>query len=189
MSAEHLIEVRVAELRQLLNAIDPSPFRERDLDARAEEFIVDWAREAPRDAPLGLLVHLERRAGLPDEAAILRDAVAQFFAQRAEATRRRLRLLFRVGRTSLLIGLVFLTAVVALGGFVETALAGRRLGAILRESLIIGGWVAIWRPLEIFLYDWWPIRAEQRLYERLAGMPVRIATAAGAPSGGRASGS
>ena len=30
-----VIEVRVAELRQLFNAIDPSPFRERDLDPRA----------------------------------------------------------------------------------------------------------------------------------------------------------
>jgi hypothetical protein len=36
---------RVAELRQLFNAIDPSPFRERDLDPRAEEFIVEWARD------------------------------------------------------------------------------------------------------------------------------------------------
>ncbi len=37
----HLIEVRVTELRQLFNAIDPSPFRERDLDPRAEQFIVE----------------------------------------------------------------------------------------------------------------------------------------------------
>jgi hypothetical protein len=51
-----VIEVRVAELRQLFNAIDPSPFRERDLDPRAEEFIVEWARELPRDAPLALRV-------------------------------------------------------------------------------------------------------------------------------------
>ncbi|MGA7532679.1 MAG: hypothetical protein WCB50_13625 [Pseudolabrys sp.] len=24
----------------------------------------------------------------------------------------------------------------------------------MQESLIIVGWVAIWRPIEIFLYDW-----------------------------------
>lgn len=54
--AATVIEVRVAELRQLLDAIDPSPFRERNLDPRAEAFIVDWARELPpgtRPAPLG----------------------------------------------------------------------------------------------------------------------------------------
>jgi hypothetical protein len=32
----------------------------------------------------------------------------------------------------------------------------------------------MWRPLEVFLYDWWPIRAEGRLLERLSGIPVRI---------------
>ena len=47
-----VIEVRVAELRQLFNAIDPSPFRERDLDPRAETFIVDWARELPNTASI-----------------------------------------------------------------------------------------------------------------------------------------
>ena len=40
--------------------------------------------------------------------------------------------------------------------------------------LFIGGWVSMWRPLEIFLYDWWPIREEARLSDRLAAMPVRI---------------
>jgi hypothetical protein len=63
------IEVRVAELRQLFNAIDPSPFHERDLDPKAEAFIVGWARELPRDAPLALRVHLDRACGREDEAS------------------------------------------------------------------------------------------------------------------------
>lgn len=170
-----LIEVRVADLKQLFNDMDPSPFREKDLDPEAEEFIVGWARELPRDAPLGLLVYLDRPAGLPEELALLRDAIRVFFGHRAEASRRRLRQLLRVGRTSLLIGLVFLAVTVAVGDLIANAIGGQRLGEILRESLLIGGWVAMWRPLEIFLYDWWPIRAEARLCDRLSAMPVRIA--------------
>jgi hypothetical protein len=54
------------------------------------------------------------------------------------------------------------------------ALKGSRIGEIVRESLTIGGWVSMWRPLEVFLYDWWPIRNEARLSDRLAAMPVRI---------------
>ena len=50
-----LIEVHVSELKQLFNAIDPSPFRERDLDPDAEEFIADWAKEASPSATLGRL--------------------------------------------------------------------------------------------------------------------------------------
>ena len=168
------IEVHVGELKQLFNAMDPSPFRERDLSPEAEEFIVGWGRELPRDVPLALLVYLDRPAGLPQEPAVLRDAIQEFFAVRALHTRRRLRQLLRVGRTSLLIGLVFLAAMVAAGDLIAKALAGQGVGEILRESLLIGGWVAMWRPLEIFLYDWWPIRLEARLYDRLSAMPVRI---------------
>jgi hypothetical protein len=170
-----LIEVHVAELQQIFNAIDPSPFREKDLSANVEAFIMSWAKDATRGVPLALLVHVDQPPGQSDAAVVLREAVRAFFNQRALASRQRLRQLFRVGRTSLLIGLVFLTLTVVVGGALERALADQQLGAVLRESLLIGGWVAMWRPLEIFLYDWWPIRAEARLLDRLSAMPVRIA--------------
>jgi hypothetical protein len=169
-----VIQVHVAELKQLFNSIDPSPFRNKDLDPKAEEFIVSWAKDMPRDAPLALVVDLDRHAGLPDEAAVLRDAIHEFFLQRANAFRRRLRELFRVGRKSLVIGLVALAAAIALGDLVASLMKGSGIGEILRESLTIGGWVSMWRPLEVFLYDWWPIRNEARLSDRLATMPVRI---------------
>jgi hypothetical protein len=168
-----VIEVRVSELRQLFNAIDPSPFRERDLDPRAEEFIVDWARDLPRDAPLALRVHLERSAGRSDEATLLGDAIRQYFKARAAGSRRALRELFRRGRISLLIALAFLGTAVTLSDLIgATGDGGVR--AMLREGLLIGGWVAMWRPLEVFLYDWWPILGEVRLLERLSRMSVSI---------------
>src|SRR6516164_10983626 len=169
-----VIEVHVGELKQLFNSIDPSPFRNKDLDPGAEEFIVDWAKDLPREAALALVVDLDRPAGLPDEAAVLRDAIHEFFRQRAESYRRRLRELFRHGRTSLLIGLTVLAGAIALGDFLANLLKTSRIGEILRESLTIGGWVSMWRPLEVFLYDWWPIRNEARLSDRLAAMPVRV---------------
>jgi hypothetical protein len=51
---------------------------------------------------------------------------------------------------------------------------GGGMTALLRERLVIGGWVAMWRPLEIFLYDWWPILGEQRTYDRLSRIEVRV---------------
>jgi hypothetical protein len=41
------IEIHLAESKQLFNAIDPAPFREKDLDPKAEEFIVDWPGSSP----------------------------------------------------------------------------------------------------------------------------------------------
>jgi hypothetical protein len=170
-----VMEVRVAELKQLFNRIDPSPFRERDLDPSAEEFIVAWAETAAPGKPLALLVRLERPEGVPEEPAILRDAIRDFFQHESDRTTRQLRQLFRRGRISLAIALFFLAALILLGDLVANAMNNARFGEILREGLLIGGWVAMWRPLEIFLYDWWPIRGQRKLYDRLAKMPVRIA--------------
>jgi hypothetical protein len=168
-----LIEVRVSELKQLFNAIDPSPFRERDLDPNAEEFIVAWAREASPSATLALAVYLDRPAGLPNEPVELREAIHGFFRLRADVSRRRLRELFRRGRTSLVIGICALGVSLALGNLVAR-LFSSHLAQIVNEGLLIGGWVAMWKPMEIFLYDWWPIRADAVLADRLSVMPVGI---------------
>jgi hypothetical protein len=74
-----LIEVHVAELKQLFNSIDPSPFRNKDLDPKAEGSIVGWAKDLPRNVPLALVIDLDRPAGLPNESAVLREAIHEFF--------------------------------------------------------------------------------------------------------------
>jgi hypothetical protein len=168
-----LIEVHVSELRLLFNPIDPSPPRERDLDAKAEEFIVSWARSLRRDARLALRVDVDK-PDKPAQAETVGDATHEFFRQRSLSASRRLSQLFRVGRTSLLIGIAFLALTVLLAGLVSRALGDSAFAALLRESMVIGGWVAMWRPLEIFLYDWWPILAERKLYDRLSVMPVSV---------------
>ena len=114
------------------------------------------------------------RRGDADEAAALREAIHEYFGQRVVASKRKLRELFRRGRISLVIALAFLTASIAVGDAVAGYLGDGRLGEVIREGFLIGGWVAMWRPLEVFLYDWWPIRAEGRLLQRLSTMPVRI---------------
>ena len=169
-----LIEVHVGELQQIFNSFDPTPFRQRDLDPKAEEFIADWARELHAEVPLGLLIHVDREVASEEEMAVVPSAIRDYFAERARETRQRLRLLLRRGRTSLFIGLVALAISIAAGNVVEGLLAGTQFADVARESLLIGGWVAMWRPLEVFLYDWWPIRAEARLFDRLSAMTVRV---------------
>lgn len=178
-AAATVLELHVGEMRQLFNAMDPAPFRERDLDPNAEAYIVDWGHETRAGAQLGLVVRLSREAASSESAAMLKDAVHAFFRQRATATRQKLRQLLRTGRISLVIGLTFLAGAIVVGDFVANLLGEFGYG-IIKESFVIGGWVALWRPLEIFLYDWWPVRAEARLYDRLGEMSVAVY---GAPAG------
>jgi hypothetical protein len=179
-----VIEVHVRELSQLFNSMDPSPFLDKDLDVDAEEFIVSWAKELDPEKPVAILVHLDKAVVVPSEGKMLGEAVHSYFRHRAELTERRLRDLFRRGRKSLVIGLLFLTGSIMLGRWVEYLFSGRSITEIVREGLIIGGWVSMWRPMEIFLYDWWPIRNERRIYDRLSTAAVRI-NCAGKQDGAR----
>lgn len=194
-----VLDLHLAELRQIFDSMDPAPFRERDLDPKANEYIVEWARECPPDRPLALVVHLaapgrseaaslEARSAERDpvisqqavagDSPMLGDAVREFYRRRAAATRHDLSRLFRTGRISLVIGLAFFAVATAAGEALSTLISRESYAGLLRESLVIGGWVALWRPLEIFLYDWWPVRAQARLYDRLAAMLVSLRGAA-----------
>lgn len=174
-----LIEVRVADLNELFNSFDPTPFQGRDLDPQAEEFIVGWARETRSKVPLGLLVHVDHDMASPDADRSVHKAVRDHFKRRADTTRQKLRQLFRLGRRSLLIGVAFLATCLALGDAIDVFAPASRFAGILRESLLIGGWVAMWRPIEVFLYEWWPIRAEAVLSDRLSDMTVRVTSVSG----------
>jgi hypothetical protein len=88
--------------------------------------------------------------------------------------RRDLRRLLRRGEISLGIGVAFLAVFFILAQVLGRLMGESGLATLFREGLIIVGWVAMWRPLEIFLYDWWPIVGQRRLYDRLSGIGVRI---------------
>jgi len=170
------IEVRLRELAQLFNSMDPSPFIDRDLDAKAEEFIVSWAREHPTGHEFQLSIHLAT-APEPDRAAGVEEAVRHYFKARADMKRSEFRQLMRVGRQSLLVGLLFLAGCLFLAGMLAPKLDSATAADIVREGLTILGWVAMWRPLQVYLYDWWPLREEQRLFARLARLHVRLIVA------------
>jgi hypothetical protein len=84
-----------------------------------------------------------------------------------------LRELFRVGRRAMAIGLSVLSFSVITGQTIVN-LASGPIGSVIEESLLIFGWVANWRPIEIFLYDWWPIVRRRNLYQRLSAAHVKL---------------
>jgi hypothetical protein len=168
-----LVELKISHPAQLFNSLDPSPFRERDLDPDCEEFIVSWARELPPDRPLRIAIHVDRERPAPDLLAAVAPAVQNHFSREASLQDLRRRRLIREGRLSLAIGLAMLVTCIGGATFVPVATLGTP-GDILRESLIIAGWVVMWHPLEVLLYGIWPVIRERRLLERLATAQVDL---------------
>lgn len=172
------LRIRLLDPEQLYDAMDPAPFQQRDLDPKANAFITDWARELPAAVAPALKIELAS-TGLDEPTRVaLGGSIGAYFAQRALAARRELRQLFRTGRISLLIGLGFLALATLAGEYLAGLVPHQSYASLLRESFVIGGWVALWRPMEIFLYNWWPILANARRFERLAAMPVEVVAVA-----------
>lgn len=165
------IEISLRNVNQLFNSMDPSPFLEKDLDHDAEEFLVGWAAEHPRDRPLELILHLQEWPREPHAEQTVRDAVRNYFVYRSRLSDMEFRQLLRQGQFSLMIGLTFLAGCLLLSDYMATYVQGAFIG-IVQESLSIGGWVAMWRPLQIYLYDWWPIRNRGRIYQWMSRMDV-----------------
>lgn len=175
------IEINLNRLPQLFNSLDPSPFHERDLDQDAEDYIIGSAEEIALQRPIELVIHLPADQAAQAGAHDLAEAIHNYFAYRASHEERRLRLLFRDGRIALITGLTFLFSCMLLR---EAAFSFGNTAAsdILGEGLLIIGWVAMWWPLEIFLYAWVPIRRRCRILAKLSQMPVIVQPRTPAPA-------
>ena len=168
------IALRITSISQLFNSLDPFPFLERDLDKEAEDFIVGWARELPRDQPIRIVLHLPAAEVQKPECREVGSALQKYFSYRSEVTQRDLNQLFRTGRASLVIGLIALVVGLGTTQFITSQLGESQLARYFQEGLIILAWVANWKPLEIFLYDWWPVARTRNLYRRLSNADVEL---------------
>ncbi|MGZ3745079.1 MAG: hypothetical protein ACXVBQ_14550 [Pseudobdellovibrionaceae bacterium] len=172
-STSTTVELHVRELSQLFDSMDPSPFHEKDLDRNAEEYVVASIKELHSSKPASLVIYLDKPPGPVAEEGELADAIRDHFARRADQLRLELRLLLRRGFISLIIGVVFLGLATLFGEFARLWIGGH-LGVVITEGLRIGGWVAMWHPMEVFLYEWWPVLGDRKIYQHLSRIPVKL---------------
>ncbi|MFA4945716.1 MAG: hypothetical protein WC789_13585 [Lentisphaeria bacterium] len=169
-----VIQVKLREVAQLFNSMDPAPFIEKDLDDDAWSFIEGRASDFPTATPLLLVIHLAKAPGDPRAQQTVEAAIQNFFRNRARQAKRDLNQLLRDGRTSLAVGGAFLALCLAAARLVQRLWPEAGMTPWAAEGLTIGGWVAMWRPLEIHLYGWWPLLRRLRILFKLSRIRVRI---------------
>jgi hypothetical protein len=167
------ITIRLRTVQQLFNSFDPSPFHNKDLDPEAHEYIVGSVDEYALQKKLKLVIELPAKELENADSRTLQDAIHNYFSYRANEVRRKIRFLMREGRSAMAIGLGFLVVCTSLRQLGVSLVTSAFVGP-LSEGLLILGWVAMWRPIQIFLYDWWPVRHSGRIYAKLAVMRVEV---------------
>lgn len=169
----HHLDLRIRQMDQLFNSLDPTPFLNKDLDHDAEAFIESWAQGFSSRSKLRITIHLEKMPDEENPSELITEAVRNYFNYKAGLTLGELKRLLRDGRYSLFIGIGFLTVCLF------AAEAVRQIGTdtpfiVAKEGLMILGWVALWRPLQIFLYEWWPLARRIRVCKSLGRTTIRV---------------
>jgi len=167
------IDIKLRSADQVFDGRDPAPFHERDLEDAAVEYILGAVQEIPPKGPFKMVFWIADPAALQMSVPTFVGAVRAHFTYEVEKLRRRTREHVRLGEITLGIALLALTAFLTLAELTKFLPEGA-VRQILREGLIIIGWVVIWRPAEMFLYDWLPLVRRKRLFQRLADAHVTV---------------
>lgn len=163
------VDVRVSSIEHLFDNRDPAPFRQRDLDPALVEYLLDASEDLAGQGPFRLVFWLETASRSGEIEAALRAHFTDL-DERLQRQRRRHR---RTGQVALLLGIVLVAALIWLAHWIPEVVPGA-LGLVLREGLVIFCWIVLWRPVEILIYEWIPVRHERRLAARLREAPIDV---------------
>jgi hypothetical protein len=168
----YLIEMNPANLNQLFVSYDPSPLSRKDLEAKAEKYITDSVQDLGTRARIRLVFYFPEKIPVKSHPGI-QQSIHNYFEYGTDLARRELRLMLRDARLSLMIGILFLFFCLTVRETIGESNTGR-LAQVLREGLLISGWVAMWRPIQLVLYDWWPARRKFLIYRKIAQSEISI---------------
>jgi hypothetical protein len=167
------LRLELDSLEALFTAPDFDP-----LDGRGEELcgidrLLNQLRPQPRGVPVRATLVLPAAARAPDLEARCRAALGAVLERRLARNRNDARSLRQEGYATLWRGLLFL-ALCLLGSRIlaEVNLLPGFVDRFLDEGLVIAGWVALWYPLDVLLYQRWPLARERRLYESIRDMEL-----------------
>lgn len=165
-----ILDVRVESMEQLFDNRDPAPFRDRDLDPALVEYLLDGARDLASTTPLRVEIWL----GTPPSIDVP-QAVRAYFQHEIDRTNRQRREQVRAGLIGLTIAVAAIIVLIAVAKVVDRRLTGT-FGTALREALVISGWVLMWRPLDVLVYDRITWRRNRRILESIRDALIAVRT-------------
>jgi hypothetical protein len=168
-----LIEIKLSSIMQLFNSFDPAPFHEKELDTAAEHYIIDTVKDFPVKTKFRMIIYLPKELAYGEQAQKIKPAIQHHFEYRVMGADRKFRSHFRHGRSTLLIGLSFLT-IALLARQMVSHLSHELVAQIFADALLIFGWAAMWEPVTVLLYELWPILQTKKVYQKISEMEIDI---------------
>lgn len=171
MAAEAIdIDMKLRHLRSFFAVTDTDPFEGEGIDESGIDQLIGrvTAISGWRRRPISLRLHVPASPENIELIPRMGEALVRYCDIHRQFAERKLMEIRREGMRTLAVGMVFLALCIGLAALIETtAVADMLIGELLTEGAIIAGWVGLWRPIEILLFDWWPYARDRMLYGKL----------------------
>jgi hypothetical protein len=142
------------------------------LDKDVEAYLLEKAGSFHRNADIRITLFAEEGAAGDKKEVV--SSIHRYFSFSHELKKKQLKHTLNLGWRSLAIAFVFLLLMYSIANKLIPHLSQGGFTTPIRELFIILGWVALWRPAELLLFEWWPVRKNLRLFAKLFKSNIRI---------------
>jgi len=169
-----VIELAVPDYHHLFDDRDPAKFRKRDLDDDAAEYLVSSVQEITTSKLKKIKIYFDEESCANDQKMV-RESIHNFFTFETQMMDLKISSNLKQGFKFLVIGLSFLASSILLT-LILKSYSDSFLSLFFKEGFSLLGWVAMWRPLNVFLYDLIPLKDLRSVYNKLSGVEIDFLT-------------
>jgi hypothetical protein len=174
-SSPYNITLRLDDIQHLFLAPELNPLAGQFRFISGMEEIVNELKPNPLGPQVHVTVWLPPDHFSDNIEQTAQEAIRKYCDARIHQITNELASLRRQGFKALQTGLIFLAGCLLLStlfGQMETLPNFLRM--FLREGFVIAGWVSLWQPTTILLFDWWTPQRDKRIYACLKDMELKI---------------
>jgi hypothetical protein len=140
------------------------------IDPIVEKFLIEHAESLNPKGEIALVIKIEEQD--PSGEGKIVDAIHRHFSYSQLRAETSVREILKLGSKSLFVSFILLLLTVVVAITITTLFPENSIMITLRELLIILAWVALWRPVDLLLYEWRGIKRKGKLLRKLADCKV-----------------
>jgi hypothetical protein len=140
------------------------------LNREFEDYIFNSAKNYALDKKIKLIIHIPKEQKDMD---LIKYTIHKHFEYKAKEISLQLKQQFYQWIINIIIGILFLVLCLILVEVLEV-FSYINIVKILKESLLIIGWVALWEPVSFILFGWRTKKRDKLLCEKLSLVSISI---------------
>jgi hypothetical protein len=174
------IALHLDQIGKFFSIPDPDPLAGNQIYETGIEFVYDQARASRVKNNLNLILYLPKDQLKNADEKVLKTGIVDYCKFQIYKLQNSLAMQKRQGRRTLWYGITILITCLLLSGlgFYLTSIATTpllyALGSFMFNGFMIIGWVSLWTPTSMLLFERWPDIISEITFKRIKEMTIEI---------------